>query len=79
MEISREMGFQKPKCFKGNAHVVATGISKWHEGGMGLKLKTFHGRGMVVSGTTPYNFKIAFSIYCIRDSTLSSLETGTCI
>lgn len=46
---------------------------------VGLKLKTFHGRGMVVSGTTPYNFKIAFSIYCIRDSTLSSLENGTCI
>ena len=45
---------------------------------MEFKLKTFHGRGMVISGTTWYNFKITCSVYnyCIGDNTLSSLDTG---
>ena len=28
---------------------------------MGFKLKTFHGRDTVISGTTQYNFKITLS------------------
>lgn len=42
---------------------------------MGFKLKTFHGRGMVISETTQYNFTVTCLVYCVRDNTLSSLET----
>lgn len=51
MEISREMGFQKPKCFKGNAHVVATGISKWHEGGVKTENLPWQGYGCFWNNT----------------------------
>jgi len=42
---------------------------------VGFKLKTFHERGMVISETMQYNFTFTCPDYCVRDNTLSSLET----
>ena len=74
MEILKGRGISKAQIFKGR-YQAKLEFPGGHTG-VRFKLKTFHGRGMVTSGTTQYNFTlITRSVYCIRDNTHSSLNT----